>query len=433
MANALVENFYLGTQIGQQLADRRRQRKLERTIGEAWIPPQPGIYDYDPAKGPIKPPMTPGRFDLEALPGILAEGGMGRNALSAAMSLSARDQDMKKILFEHQLKQKAKEDERRYWTSLMPGQGGNALGPSSFKMGSKGFEMEFDPLAQRKATREDEEFYQNHGYYPSRGAAPQAAPQALPQGRSMPRQRETSLPPKARKELEVKRQQAMQDEAIKQHESIVKNAPALDEQKEFVQQTLDYFLDYSKQKWGGTGPFATLGGTTALFSEDTQNLEAKFNQINLKNMVRTFAGMSKAIDSDAERRAWNATQPGTSRDDKVNASILVGTIAMTTKNQAEHEARRLYIEQSPNFTLEGYQSPIIGKARVMFNRNGEPQLVDKSSMKTARQQGLMNPDQYAKFLMDNVRSGKSKASTNRKYDETTGKWYIKTEEGWFEE
>jgi len=72
----------------------------------------------------------------------------------------------------------------------------------------------------------------------------------------------------------------------------------------------------------GTGPLQTLGGLTKSLSPEEQKLDALYKKMNLDTMVKMFAGMSKAVDSDAERRAFEAAQPNLANYRDVNMGIL---------------------------------------------------------------------------------------------------------------
>lgn len=181
--------------------------------------------------------------------------------------------------------------------------------------------------------------------------------------------------------------------------SDAENALKISDQVDTAKEGLQKMLKYSANSVGGTGPFATVGGLKQYTSADLQDLAATFNKINLRNLVQTFQGFSRSIDTDVERQAWDVTQPSINNDDPVNVKILIGNIALGTKAAAEAQARQDYIAQSPNKSLEGYKSPVIGKATVMFNATGDAQMVPKEQTPAAQKQGWMNADQYAARLL----------------------------------
>lgn len=126
---------------------------------------------------------------------------------------------------------------------------------------------------------------------------------------------------------------AMDKEDIKEQKQIKKEnrktkkeiETSLDNAKNALQELKEVketFEKYSRNSMGGTGPIATAMGGTKFISGLTQELDAKFKKLNLDTMVKMFAGMSKAVDSDAERRAFEAAQPSITNDDQVNRRIF---------------------------------------------------------------------------------------------------------------
>lgn len=77
-----------------------------------------------------------------------------------------------------------------------------------------------------------------------------------------------------------------------------------------------------KSKLGGTGALATVAGAKKFFDQETEALDSKFNNISLDSMVKMFAGMSKAVDTNAERRIFESTQSSITLDDATNKEIL---------------------------------------------------------------------------------------------------------------
>jgi len=103
------------------------------------------------------------------------------------------------------------------------------------------------------------------------------------------------------------------------------------------------FEDTTKGFTLGTGPFATLGGTTKFISQDLQKLDTKFNQVGLDEMVKMFSGMSKAVDSNAERAKFESTQPSLTLDDDVNRDLFKTKIeAAESLLKKTREAKKKY-------------------------------------------------------------------------------------------
>lgn len=189
-----------------------------------------------------------------------------------------------------------------------------------------------------------------------------------------------------------------------QHLSLRKGAQGADEKIGLIDDALTDLGKYSRGSWtGGTGPLATLGGKLA-FSDDTQSLNSKFKKLALKDMTQMFAGMSKAVDSEAERRAFEATQPSLANDDDVNAEILLGSKAIALKGQKELEAQKQYIAQHGRLD-QNYESPIIGRTTaVVHPETGKMEIIPKDRAKDAMAQGYMPIDQYAKILVGDTKA-----------------------------
>jgi hypothetical protein len=155
----------------------------------------------------------------------------------------------------------------------------------------------------------------------------------------------------------------------------------------------------SPTKWNrgiinaGTGWMATLGGMQKYVSADAEALDAKFKTIDLKNMVKTFQGMSQAVNTETERAAWNATQASLTNDDDVNASILLGTKSLLLKQKFELADKAAYAEQ--NESLRNYKSRLSEVMTVMDDK-GEMHLIPKKAFPQLKEKGFMTVDHFAK-------------------------------------
>lgn len=178
-------------------------------------------------------------------------------------------------------------------------------------------------------------------------------------------------------ELGQKRREKLEDFDIQEQTGIKKENRKLRSELETAEKSLDSqvgqleriqkeFEKYSKGKIGGTGPVSTLGGTTKYFSADTENLDSLFKKTGLDEMVKMFAGMSKAVDSNAERRAFEATQPNISLDDKTNKRIIQDKIdAAKSLLKKTKEAKQKY-DRTGLFMgdVEGTSTPISSPSKV---------------------------------------------------------------------
>jgi hypothetical protein len=112
------------------------------------------------------------------------------------------------------------------------------------------------------------------------------------------------------------------------------------------------FEAYSKGVTSGTGPVATLGGLTKYISQDTEKLDSAFKKVALGEMVKMFAGMSKAVDSNAERRAFEATQPSVALDDETNKQILDAQIKAAESLIKKTRAAKAQFDRTGDFVSE---------------------------------------------------------------------------------
>lgn len=165
-----------------------------------------------------------------------------------------------------------------------------------------------------------------------------------------------------------------------------------------IDDALDSFLTYSDKNLGGTGPLATGFGAKALFDDETANLQAKLGSVAFDKMTKMFAGMSKAIDSDAERAAFEKIQPNIKNDDLTNASILLGAKAVNLRNIAEAKAQAKHLETNDN--LRDYTSPVMDNpTTVLVSPTGEMVLISRDKSEEYESQGFATLDQRARQLV----------------------------------
>lgn len=227
------------------------------------------------------------------------------------------------------------------------------------------------------------------------------------------------------------------EKAATSYAELQDSALKVDNQMDTLDDALSTFTDYTRGSTSGTGPLATLGGMTKYFSSDTEKLDNKFKKISIDSMVNMFQGMSKAIDSNTERAAFNATQPSITNDDPINAEILLGGKAILLKTKAEAAAQKEWLDTHPN--LDDYQSPVIGKVTSVVDKDGNVMLVPKQSEADYIKNGFYTIDDYAqKFILKSPSKAlkqrpsvtpSESASPNTKVM-ADGSIYEKVEGGW---
>lgn len=96
---------------------------------------------------------------------------------------------------------------------------------------------------------------------------------------------------------------------------------SLDSQIKYVDKALKLLVNPKTglPKSDLTGPFDQY---KASFSKEGQALEDALSNISLTKMTQMFAGMSKTIDSDAERAFFQAAQPSLKKYEDVNVEVL---------------------------------------------------------------------------------------------------------------
>lgn len=148
------------------------------------------------------------------------------------------------------------------------------------------------------------------------------------------------------------------------------------------------FDDYSRSSITGTGPLATLGGTSKYFNQKTEGLDSAFRKIGLDEMVKMFAGMSKAVDSNAERRAFESTQPSITLDDTTNREIFERKIKAAERLlNKTREAKKRFDESGSFNSPQGNQGQS-GYPRVVRKGNQSATVANEQEEQEAREEGF---------------------------------------------
>lgn len=190
-----------------------------------------------------------------------------------------------------------------------------------------------------------------------------------------------------------------------------------------VDDALSALEQYGESTMMGTGPIATGFGMKKYLSRDTEALDAKLKKINLTNMATTFSGMSRAIDSEVERKAWESTQADISNDDKTNAAVLLGAKSLMLKQAFEMQQKADYADQKGD--LDGYRSKL-SQVISMMNPKGQMELVHKKQIPELKKAGYQSVDKFASdswgkipvqrssFGSDAIQSGDAPAMSDKK-------------------
>ena len=126
-----------------------------------------------------------------------------------------------------------------------------------------------------------------------------------------------------RHKSDMKNQAALEKENRKIREDSQKSVKDIDKQIAMVKKAQQMLKDTTKGRFADTGP---IDQYISPLSSQGQKLRQTFNEISLDKMTKMFAGMSKAIDSDAERKFFEQSQPSMGNYPDVNASVLKQTL-----------------------------------------------------------------------------------------------------------
>lgn len=94
--------------------------------------------------------------------------------------------------------------------------------------------------------------------------------------------------------------------------------------------------NYNSGYGPGTGVVAKMKTAAGSLSPETQALNTALNKLSLDQMVKQFSGMSKAIDTPAERAAFESTVPSVGMDNELLMQEL-----MNRKNAAKKAKERI--------------------------------------------------------------------------------------------
>jgi hypothetical protein len=103
-----------------------------------------------------------------------------------------------------------------------------------------------------------------------------------------------------------------------------------------------------------TGP---VDQYTSKLTDSGQKLEQKLNKISLDTMVKMFSGMSKAVDTNAERAQFQSTQPSMGNYENVNRDTL-DSLEKSVKSLIDktNKSKQLY-DRTGDFTQPEEKTP----------------------------------------------------------------------------
>ena len=165
-------------------------------------------------------------------------------------------------------------------------------------------------------------------------------------------EKEPSFEEKETIKAQVKDKVSQAKENRKIREQAIKSIDNVDDQIKSVEKAINVLDSATKSGLTDTGPIDQFAGK---LSGKGQRLEQALNQVSLDKMVKMFSGMSKAIDSDAERAFFQSAQPSMGKYPSENKKILEDMLnrlrsiknrEIKTKESIDLSGKREEVEQS---------------------------------------------------------------------------------------
>ncbi len=124
---------------------------------------------------------------------------------------------------------------------------------------------------------------------------------------------------KIKLQSKLKEDVAVKKEKREEQKELKSSLKDVQEKKDKIKQTMEALDELTKSSWSDTGPMDQF---TSKMTDKGQKLEQLFNDLALDKMTKMFKGMSKAIDSDSERKFFMNAQAGMNKYPSVNKQIL---------------------------------------------------------------------------------------------------------------
>lgn len=183
---------------------------------------------------------------------------------------------------------------------------------------------------------------------------------------------------------EVKEGIQISKENRKVRRDLDESIPALESQLQNIKEAKAMLMDNPQTGKTGvaTGP---VDQYYSKFTKEGQTLEKKLNKISLDTMVKMFSGMSKAVDTNAERAQFQSTQPQMRDYQDVNIDTLTKLEnSINSVIKKTNAARQLY-DRTGDFTQpEEKQSNVAPKndnssyPKKVFNNKGQSATVSNA-------------------------------------------------------
>lgn len=145
---------------------------------------------------------------------------------------------------------------------------------------------------------------------------------------------------------------------------------------------------YSKGRGPGTGIGAQILSKTGSLAPQTQALDTALQKLSMDQLVKQFSGMSKAIDTNAERQAFQKTVPSIGMDDALLMKELkLRKEAAQRAKERIKEATSLY-DKEGKFVIppRGTEVPSGGLIK-MRTKSGKEIYIPQENVEKAKERG----------------------------------------------
>jgi hypothetical protein len=210
--------------------------------------------------------------------------------------------------------------------------------------------------------------------------------------------RKTAVSPFAKED--AKEQRDIHKENRKLRQELDKGEIAAENAVKQIKDATAQYEKFQKDSITGTGPVASAWGLRSKlpFQSNFNDVDSTFKTLSLKSLVEMFAGMSKAIDTGAERAAFEATQPSTQLPPSTNRMILKNKLEAAEKLLAKTRAAKSMYDRKGEFVTDEQTDELRRTAA-----SPTPTVSDQD--KQAKQWAEQNPnDPRAKQIMNMLKS-----------------------------
>ena len=140
----------------------------------------------------------------------------------------------------------------------------------------------------------------------------------------------------------------------------------------------------------------TFGLLTSLDVGGRKRIASRMAKLDILDMVQTFSGMSKAIDSDAEQARWQKTVAALENGPEANLDVLVRGKEIALRYKAYLDAKEAWFRKTGSFL--GFKPP---KTEVLYSPKGKAVVIDSKYKNKYKDVGYMDLNKFSEHLYKN--------------------------------